>query len=118
MAYEGSCHCGAVAFRVDAEAPTEALTCNCSHCRRKGFILSFVPADAVSIIRGDEAVTEYHFNKRTIAHPFCSTCGCQPFGRLTRAGPDGVRMMAVNLRLVPSIDLDSLTVRMADGASV
>ncbi len=54
MSYEGSCHCGAVAFRVDGDVPTEALSCNCSHCRRKGFLLSFVPVDTFSLVTGDE----------------------------------------------------------------
>ncbi|MCB4859710.1 hypothetical protein K7W03_08860 [Sphingobium sp. PNB] len=45
MPYTGSCHCGAVTFTVAADAPSEAMTCNCSHCRRKGFMLTFVPAD-------------------------------------------------------------------------
>jgi hypothetical protein len=30
----GSCHCGKVAYHLDAE-PTEAIECNCSICRRK-----------------------------------------------------------------------------------
>ena len=44
MPYTGSCHCGAVTFTVAADAPTEAMSCNCSHCSRKGFLLTFVPA--------------------------------------------------------------------------
>ncbi|MGZ2447799.1 hypothetical protein ACVIRO_000553 [Rhizobium ruizarguesonis] len=31
MRYEGSCHCGNVAFEVEGEF-TEALDCNCSPC--------------------------------------------------------------------------------------
>ena len=115
MSYEGSCHCGAVAFRVDGDVPTEAMSCNCSHCRRKGFLLSFVPVDTFSLVKGDEALTDYLFNKHAIAHRFCATCGCQPFG--VGKGPDGAEMAAVNLRCVPSIDLDSLTVQKVDGAS-
>ena len=34
MATRGSCHCGKIAFHIDAE-PTEAIECNCSICRRK-----------------------------------------------------------------------------------
>lgn len=115
MSYEGSCHCGAVAFRVDGDVPTEAMSCNCSHCRRKGFLLSFVPVDTFSLVKGDEALTDYLFNKHAIAHRFCATCGCQSFG--VGKGPDGTEMAAINLRCVPSIDLDSLTVQKVDGAS-
>jgi len=115
MAYEGSCHCGAVAFSVSDEPPTEAISCNCSHCRRKGFLFSFIPADCFSLTKGKEALTDYHFNRHAIAHRFCATCGCQPFGR--GKGPDGQETVAVNLRCVPSIDLDGLKIQQVDGAS-
>ncbi len=115
MAYEGSCHCGAVVFQVDGDTPADAMSCNCSHCRRKGFLLSFVPYSALSIVKGDEALTDYYFNRHRIAHRFCSTCGCQPFGR--GKGPDGADVAAINLRCVPSIDIDGLTLNKVDGAS-
>lgn len=115
MTYEGSCHCGAVVFRVTGDEPIEAMSCNCSHCRRKGFLLSFVPAERFSLAKGEESLTDYHFNRHTISHRFCSTCGCQPFG--TGKGPGGAEMAAINLRCVPSIDVDSLTVQKVDGAS-
>ena len=38
MNYKGSCHCGAIAFQVEAE-PGPAIECNCSHCGRKGYLL-------------------------------------------------------------------------------
>jgi hypothetical protein len=115
MAYEGNCHCGAVAFRVAEEPPTEAMSCNCSHCRRKGFLLSFVPSDSFSLVQGDDVLTDYYFNKHSIAHRFCSTCGCQPFG--SGKGPDGSDMAFINLRCVPSINLEELTIQKVDGAS-
>ncbi|WP_326524578.1 GFA family protein [Sphingomonas sp.] len=115
MAYSGSCHCGAVTFEVEGDAPTTAMSCNCSHCRRKGFLLSFVPADTFTLATGGEALTEYRFNRHVLAHRFCATCGCQPFASGT--GPDGKDMVAVNLRCVPDIALDVLDVQNVDGAS-
>lgn len=115
MAYEGSCHCGAVTFTVDGDAPTEAIGCNCSHCRRKGFLFAFVPADTFTLTAGEDALTDYLFNKHAIRHRFCATCGCQAHGE--GKGPDGAAMAAVNLRCVPAIDLDALTIRAVDGAS-
>lgn len=35
MVYEGSCHCGQVAFEAEGEIDG-ALACYCSICRRKG----------------------------------------------------------------------------------
>lgn len=115
MSYEGSCHCGAVTFDVADDLPGEAMSCNCSHCRRKGFLLTFVPADSLSITAGEDALTDYFFNKHNIAHRFCATCGCQPFG--TGKGPDGKDSAAINLRCVPDADLDALKIQKVDGAS-
>ena len=113
MTYQASCHCGAVQVRVEAGTPTEAISCNCSHCRRMGFLLTFVPRDAVSVT-GEESLGEYRFNKNVIAHRFCRTCGAQPFAE--GPGPNGPGAM-INLRCVPDLDLDALKITPFDGAS-
>ena len=41
--YEGSCHCGRVAYTVEADLDG-TITCNCSCCQRRGSILAFAPA--------------------------------------------------------------------------
>ena len=67
MSYQGSCHCGAVTFTVEGDVPGEAISCNCSHCRRKGFLLSFVPADKFTLdshARLHEAIEQYLFEER------------------------------------------------------
>ncbi len=115
MSYSGSCHCDAVAFTVDGDLPTEANSCNCSHCRRKGFLLSFVPATRFTLERGEDRLQSYQFNAHRIEHLFCETCGTQPFAR--GAGPGGGDMRAINLRCVPEIDLDALTLNRIDGAA-
>jgi len=115
MAYEGSCHCGTVAFAVEGDPPTSAMSCNCSHCRRKGFLLTFVPAEQFRLLRGEDRLTDYRFYKHAITHRFCSECGIQPYaeGKM----PDGSPTRAVNLRCVETVDLDSLDVQRVDGAS-
>ena len=115
MAYEGSCHCGAVTFEVESELPTKAMSCNCSHCRRKGFLLTFVPGNQFTLKSGEDALTEYRFYKHVLSHQFCATCGCQPFA--SGKGPDGSDMTAVNLRCVPDADLDALEIEKVDGAN-
>jgi len=114
MAYSGSCHCGAVTFTVASEPPSEAMSCNCSHCRRKGFLLSFVLAEQFTLNSGEDSLVTYTFNKHQIAHRFCKTCGAQPFAE----GENGdVKMRGINLRCVPEIDLDALTIQQVDGAN-
>jgi hypothetical protein len=114
MAYSGSCHCGAVTFTVDSEPPASAMSCNCSHCRRKGFLLSFVPAERFRLDSGEDRLATYTFNTHQIRHRFCTTCGTQPFAEGEQAG---AQMRGVNLRCVPEIDLDVLEIQKVDGAS-
>lgn len=115
MAYAGSCHCGAVRFGVEGAMPGEAMSCNCSHCRRKGFLLTFVPAGAFALDSGEDALTDYRFHTHKLRHRFCATCGCQPFAE--GVGPDGADTRAINLRCVPDCDLDALEIKKVDGAS-
>ncbi|QAY75396.1 GFA family protein [Sphingosinicella sp. BN140058] len=114
MSYAGSCHCGAVAFEVAGDPPAEAMSCNCSHCRRKGFLLSFVPAARFAVTQGEALLKTYTFNTHRLRHRFCTECGVQPFSEGT--APDGAETRAINLRCVPSIDLDGLTVQKVNGA--
>jgi len=114
MAYSGSCHCGAVAFTVSAEPPEGAMSCNCSHCRRKGFLLTFVPAEQFTLDSGAANLATYTFNKHAIMHRFCTTCGAQPFAE---GEQNGAKVNAVNLRCVPDIELDKLQIQKFDGAS-
>src|SRR6478752_7104671 len=48
MRYEGSCHCGKIAFEVEGEFG-EAIDCNCSLCRRRGGLLAFVARDKLTL---------------------------------------------------------------------
>ncbi len=116
MSFEGRCHCGAVAYRVEAELPGEAIECNCSHCSAKGLLLAFFPAEQFTLIEGEGALTTYLFNTHKIRHQFCQTCGVQPFADGT--GPGGAAMRAVNLRSVPGLDLTTLARQPIDGASM
>lgn len=115
MSYQGSCHCGKVAFTVNADLPTQALSCNCSICRRNGTLLTFVPADHFELNSGNEQLKTYEFNKHQIKHQFCQVCGSHPFSNGLK--PDGSEMYAVNLRCVPDADLDALQIQKHDGAA-
>ncbi|MGE4430803.1 MAG: GFA family protein [Sphingobium sp.] len=115
MSFEGSCHCGAVRFTVDAPLPASAISCNCSHCRRKGFLLSFFPAEQFRLTGGEDHLRSYQFNTHNIDHQFCTTCGTEAFA--AGKGQDGVETRAINLRCVPGADLDALEIQKVDGAS-
>ncbi len=111
---EGGCHCGAVRWKASADLDT-TMECNCSHCSMKGFILTFTPAEQFALVSGEDGLTEYRFNKKTLSHVFCSTCGVQSFAR--GKGPDGKEMAALNARCIDNIDLAALNPAPIDGKS-
>ena len=112
--HEGGCHCGAVRFSVTTDL-TQVIACNCSHCSKKGFLLTFVSPDQFDLHQGADRVTEYRFNTHKIRHLFCATCGVQSYGE--GVGPDGREMRAINVRCLDDVQLDTLRPIPWDGAS-
>jgi hypothetical protein len=112
--YEGSCHCGRVAYSVEADLD-QTITCNCSYCQRRGSILTFAPATAFTLTKGEDALTEYRFNSQKIQHLFCETCGVESFAR--GAMPDGTPTVAVNVRCLAGVEPTELQPTQYDGRS-
>jgi hypothetical protein len=114
MKYNGSCHCGKVAFEVEGEL-SSAMACNCSICQRKGSLLWFVPRSSFTLLSPDESASTYLFNKHLIRHRFCPNCGIHPYAEGT--DPKGNAMAAVNVRCLENIELDKVQVTHFDGRS-
>ncbi|WKB51831.1 GFA family protein [Eleftheria terrae] len=88
MHLEGSCHCGAVRFSVEAHSPVPYLHCHCSICRKTagggGYAIN-LGADAATLkVRGRRHVAVYHAllrepGQRAKRSPagrhFCAQCG-------------------------------------------
>ena len=89
MIYPGSCHCGAVRFEVEAPEQVEVERCNCSICRRSGFLHLIVPLSRFRLLSGEDALTTYRFNTGVARHTFCKVCGIKPF-YTPRSNPDGI----------------------------
>jgi len=87
--YQGSCHCGAVRFEVEAPEEIDADLCNCSICTKSGFLHLIVPKSRFRLLSGAEAITTYTFNTGVAKHTFCRTCGIKPF-YVPRSNPDGI----------------------------
>lgn len=85
--HEGGCHCRRVRFRVRV-AKREAIDCNCSICRMKGFLHLIVGNDDFEIVAGKDEITTYTFNTGVAKHMFCRHCGIHAFYR-PRSHPDG-----------------------------
>ena len=89
MKYQGSCHCGAVRFEIEAPAVLEAERCNCSICTKSGFLHLILPLQNFRLLAGGDALTTYTFNTGVARHTFCSICGVKPF-YTPRSNPDGI----------------------------
>jgi len=111
--YSGGCQCGAVRFSVTI-ALGPVIACNCSMCGRSGTLLAFVPASQFELLQGEDMLTDYQFNKKTIHHLFCRVCGIKPFARGQM--PDGSPMVAVNARCLDGVDVSMLEIQHYDGA--
>lgn len=112
--YSGGCQCGNVRYEVQLDL-AGVISCNCSRCRRLGSLLAFAPEESFTLLKGEEAMTDYTFNRHAIHHLFCSTCGIQSFARGT--APDGRKMAAINVRCLDDVDIDAMPVQKVDGRS-
>ena len=113
--YTGGCHCGRVRYEAKLDLDGRLVTCNCSICSKTGSVLAFTPEENFKLLQGEDALTDYLFNKKVIHHMFCSTCGLRSFAR--GATPDGKAMYAVNLRCVDDLDVGALKTTFFDGRS-
>ena len=93
VTHRGGCHCGAVAFEVDAPALLELSECNCSICAMTGYLHLIVPKERFRLLRGAESLTEYRFNTGAARHLFCRRCGIKSF-YVPRSHPDGISVHA------------------------
>ena len=108
--YLGSCHCGRVAFELDAKLDY-VMECNCSICRRVGALWHGASDTSLRITAGEAELSLYQFNTMTAKHYFCRHCGVHPF---TRPRLDPSRW-AVNVRCIDGVDLSTLALRNFDG---
>jgi hypothetical protein len=109
---EATCHCGAVALRVDA-APARLTECNCSVCGRLGVLWAYYPSAAARVVRGANNLVAYAWGDRTIAFHHCGTCGCTT--HYSGIGPAPLDRVAVNARLLPLEADAAVPVRRFDG---
>lgn len=87
--YQGSCHCGAVRFAVEAKERVEVEHCNCSICHKSGYLHLIVPLSHFQLLEGQEHLNTYTFNSGVAKHYFCKRCGMKPF-YVPRSNPDGM----------------------------
>ena len=84
MKLDGSCHCRAVRFEVDADAPLPYLRCYCSICRKTagsgGFAINLGARAATLKVRGKRHLRRYQAlledgSTSPAQRHFCGRCG-------------------------------------------
>jgi hypothetical protein len=110
ITHSGGCHCGAVAFEVEAPAKIVARDCNCSICRMSGYLHLIVPRSRFHLLQGADELTEYKFNTGTARHLFCGRCGVKSF-YVPRSNPDGY---SVNVRCLDAGTIEHVEVQLFD----
>ncbi|MGV2827252.1 GFA family protein [Myxosarcina sp. GI1(2024)] len=108
--YQGGCHCDAVRFQVRVDR-YRVEDCNCSICRKKGFLHLIVPPENFTLLRGENVLTTYTFNTHIARHTFCSICGIHAFYR-PRSHP---KMIDVNIRTLDGEAMAQFTIEPFDG---
>jgi len=109
--YSGSCHCGAVRFRLEADLD-HVRVCDCSICRRRGALLHRVEEKALELLTPLEELATYQFNTKQATDYFCPRCGILPFRR-PRTAP---HLWSVNVRCLEDVDIDALPVERVQGS--
>jgi hypothetical protein len=111
LSHKGGCHCGAVAFEVDAPDHVTVQDCSCSICSMTGYLHLIVPASRFRLLRGEDMLETYSFNTGTARHLFCRRCGIKSF-YVPRSNPDG---FSVNLRCLDLSSFRQVDVEPFDG---
>ena len=109
--HAGGCHCGRVRFEVTAPAEITVADCNCSMCRRSGYLHLIVPKSQFRLLRGEDSLATYSFNTGVAKHLFCKLCGVKSF-YVPRSHPD---CYSVNARCLDEGTVTRTTIRPFDG---
>jgi len=110
VTHRGGCHCGAVAFEVEAPARLTVSDCNCSVCRMSGYQHLIVPRARFRLLKGADSLSEYRFNTGVARHLFCRHCGIKSF-YVPRSNPDGY---SVNARCLERGTIEHIEVELFD----
>ena len=104
----GGCHCGRVRFSIEIPEQLTIHRCNCSICRKSGYLHMIVPAVHFNLLTGEESLVDYRFHTGVARHRFCGVCGIKSF-YVPRSHPDS---FSVNLNCV---DLpDAIDIKIED----
>lgn len=122
--YQGSCHCKAVRFEIDADID-HVRVCDCSVCSMRGALIYRVPADAFRLQTSLDNLSVYRWGSQTAVDYFCPICGILPFRKpsapTVEEAPIGMAPFdgwAVNTRCLEGFDPSGVPVRRGLGSAL
>jgi hypothetical protein len=110
----GSCHCGAVQFKVTADLGNGGSRCNCSICTKVSQLGGIVKPEAFQLVSSEEHLSSYAWGGRTSTRYFCKHCGVHCFARGNLPELGGA-YVSVNYNCLDGVELDDLKVVYWDG---
>lgn len=114
QSYEGTCHCGAVRFQVEADLSSGASRCNCSICTRVAQLGLLVKPEAFKLLAGEDALSFYEWGHKVSRRYFCRHCGIHCFGRGSLPELGGA-FVSANLNCVEAVEPEQLKIVYWDG---
>ena len=96
------CHCGEVELEIKESegALNKFLRCNCTLCKKKGYIMTFAPITDVKITKGEDKLKLYQYHTKVAEHYFCTECGIYTHHKM-RSRPD---TFGLNVGCIDDID--------------
>ena len=122
MSVTGSCHCGGVRLSVPS-APIWVASCNCSLCRKTGWLVAYYPPGEVTV---EGETVPYVWGDRLIGIHHCPVCGCGTHWTALAEALAGdlpadfrsalENRMGVNARLLDGFDPEAIEIRYMNNA--
>ena len=69
------CHCKSIEAEINIIKLDKILRCNCSICKRKGFIMAMVKNEDFNIVKGKDKLKLYQFHSKIAKHFFVQFAG-------------------------------------------
>lgn len=118
--YKGSCHCGAINFKVYMDIGSGTGKCNCTFCwKQRNWSVGGLKLDDFELMTGDGDLATYARKTEAfeVSHKFCSICGTQTHctGHLEEVGGAFVSVRVAAIDDMALEDLVSSPVMYCDG---
>ena len=106
-----SCHCGGVEaeVKVPENGFEKLMRCNCSLCKRKGYIIGVIGPDDLKITKGENFLKLYQYHTKVAEHYFCSNCGIYTHHKM-RSNPNMYGINVACLEGVKPFELENVLV--------